>query len=200
MDDDFDLGGRKNLAGLAGKLAMGEAKWQMPDFPESCVVVLVGLPGAGKTTWLQRRGLPSLSTDHLRFLLFDCEGEQRYQGMVFELLRHILRLRLRAGVPRTWIDATSLSPHERKPLVKIAQSCGYSVCAFFFDVSLEVCLQRNRIRDRQVSEEVILRMAGKLRPPRLREGFAAMARIGVDGCLEPYAGPDAPGSPSKKLR
>lgn len=182
MDDDFDP--------VGGKPAAVPEKGRLPDFPQRCVVVLVGLPGAGKSTWLHRRGLPPLSTDHFRLLLFDRDDEQRYQGMVFELLRHTLRLRLRAGVPRTWIDATSLSPHERRPLVKIAQEFGYPVCALYFDVPLPVCLRRNQGRERHVGDDVILRMAAKLRPPHLREGFAAMARVDARGHCQPWPGPD----------
>lgn len=182
MDDDFDPSD--------GKDASARENGPLAIFPESCVVLLIGLPGAGKSTWLQRHGLPPLSTDHFRHLLFDREDEQRFQGMVFELLRHTLCLRLRAGIPRTWIDATSLSPRERRPLVKIAQEFGYPVCALFFDVPLELCLQRNRSRGRQVADEVMLRMAAKLRPPRLREGFAAMARVDANGHCESWCGPD----------
>jgi predicted kinase len=101
-----------------------------------------------------------------------------------------LRLRLRAGMERTWIDATSLSPHERRPLVRIAQEFGFPVCALYFDVPVEVCLRRNRQRGRQVEDEVILRMAGRLRPPRLGEGFAAMARVNSRGHVEAWFGPD----------
>lgn len=176
-----------------------ESKWPVPPFPAECVVLLIGLPGAGKTTWLQRRQLPSLSTDHLRHLLFDREDEQRFQSMVFALLRHALRLRLQAGMARTWIDATNLSPAERRPLIAIAREYGFPAGAVFFDIPVEECLKRNRARGRQVEDAVIRRMELKLRPPRLSEGFSAMARVTGKGRMpEPYPGPVLPAPPGER--
>ena len=45
----------------------------------------------------------------------------------------------------------------------MAKGFGYEVHAVFFDVPVEVCLERNRKRERQVKEDVIQRMAAKLK-------------------------------------
>ena len=133
--------------------------------PRGYVVLTIGLPGSGKTTWYKRRGVTPLSSDLLRSLLFDDITEQRYQGLVFSTLRSLLRARLIAKMPWNYVDATNLSPHERKQWIKMAKSFGYEVQAVFFDVPLAVCLERNSKRDRQVTDEVMHKMAERLKPP-----------------------------------
>ncbi len=150
-----------------------------PQTPKGFVVLAIGLPGSGKTTWFGRRGITPLSSDLLRNILFDDVEEQRYQGLVFSTLRSLLRARLIARMPMNYVDATNLSIHERRQWIKMAKSFGYEVQAVFFDVPLDVCLERNRQRDRSVSEDVMRKMAEKLKPPVFEEGFEKITVVRV---------------------
>jgi len=147
--------------------------------PRGFVVLAIGLPGSGKTTWFGRRGVTPLSSDMLRNILFDDVEEQRFQGLVFSTLRSLLRARLIARMPMNYVDATNLSIHERRQWIKMAKSFGYEVQAVFFDVPLDVCLERNRQRDRSVSEEIMRKMAEKLKPPVFEEGFEKITVVRV---------------------
>jgi predicted kinase len=149
--------------------------------PRGYVVLTIGLPGSGKTTWYKRRGVTPLSSDMLRTILFDDITDQRYQGLVFSTLRSLLRARLIAKMPWNYVDATNLSPHERRQWIKMAKSFGYEVQAVFFDVPLAVCLERNAKRDRQVSDDVMHKMADRLRPPAFKEGFDKITVVRVKG-------------------
>jgi predicted kinase len=150
-----------------------------PQATKGFVVLAIGLPGSGKTTWFGRRGVTPLSSDLLRNILFDDVEEQRYQGLVFSTLRSLLRARLIARMPWNYVDATNLSIHERRQWIKMAKSFGYEVQAVFFDVPLEVCLERNSKRERSVSEDVMRKMAEKLKPPVFEEGFEKITVVRV---------------------
>ena len=120
--------------------------------PRGVVVLAIGLPGSGKSSWFKRHSITPLS---------------------------MLRARLIARRPTNYVDATNLTPHERHGWIKLAKDYGYEVQAVFFDVPVEVCLERNQRRERVVAEDVMRRMSAKLRAPTFNEGFTKITVVKV---------------------
>jgi len=150
-----------------------------PRPPKGVVVLAIGLPGSGKSSWFKRHNVVPLSSDMVRAVLFDDVREQRFQDLVFSNLRSMLKARLIAKRPMNYVDATNLTPQERQHWIKLAKDYQYEVHAVFFDVPLEVCVERHQRRDRVVPEDVMRRMAAKLKPPAFEEGFAKITVVRV---------------------
>lgn len=142
------------------------------------IILLVGLPASGKSTWAAQHSLPVLSSDEIRHLLLDDAADQRLNRRVFQVLRYLLKQRLEAGRPITCIDATHLTRAERRPYLAIGQLYGCDVDAVYFDTPLEVCKDRNRTRSRVVPEEVMDRMAARMVRPTAEEGFRQIVPAG----------------------
>ena len=152
------------------------------------VVLLVGLPASGKSTWAHEQGTAVLSSDDIRFLLSDDPTNQLIHGMVFTTVRYLLRRRLELGRPVTYVDATNATRQERRPYIKLGQWYDAAVEAVYFDTPIEVCKERNRHRERVVPEWAIDAMAARLTRPSLEEGFTSVTVYsGGDMVAEPGA-------------
>jgi predicted kinase len=141
------------------------------------LAITVGLPGSGKSTYLARLGVNAISSDEIRRLIADDPHDQTMNARVFTVVRYLVRQRIAAGRPVTYVDATHLTAWERKPYVILAQRYGCTLEALFFDIPVEICIARNQARGRVVPEAAIRKMAQQMIPPSAREGFAEITRI-----------------------
>ncbi len=119
----------------------------------------------------------AISSDAIRLLLTDDATDQTIHSRVFATIRYLLRHRLAIGRPVTYVDATHLAVEERKPYVSIARWYGCDLEAVYFNVPLETCRERNRLRQRVVPDEAMTMMAAKLTVPTTAEGFCRIDEI-----------------------
>ena len=144
--------------------------------PELCLVALVGVSGSGKSTFAARHFLVTevVSSDLCRGLVADDENDQSATGAAFEVLHTIASKRLEAG-RLVVVDATSVRPEDRKPLVELARRHHVFPIAVVLDVAPELCRERNERRpDRNFGAHVIRNQRSALRRSISnlhREGF-----------------------------
>lgn len=137
------------------------------------VVVFVGLPGAGKTTFYRERLAEThalVSKDRLGHRT----GKAARQARTLEA--HLLDGR------SVVVDNTSPAREDRAPIVAAARAHGARCVAYYFDATPAECLARNakRTGKEKVPPVAIFAAKKRLVPPSLDEGFDAVFRVVVE--------------------
>lgn len=128
------------------------------------LVILVGLPGAGKTTFYRER----LARSHVHV-----SRDELPRGARAEALQQGALERALAAGQSVAVDNTNVGLEQRAPLIARARAHGVRVVGYFFASPARECIARNAQRQGRARVAVpgILALAKRLVPPQLTEGF-----------------------------
>jgi len=128
------------------------------------VVVLVGLPGAGKSTFFRQR----FAETHAHVSKDNFRNHPRPGRRQSELIAEALAARRPVVV-----DNTNASAGERAPIITEARHLGARVVAYFFACTTGECVARNAAREGRgrIPRVGIFAAAKRLVHPSREEGF-----------------------------
>ena len=132
------------------------------------VVLMSGLPGTGKDTWIARNipDLPMISLDEIRRELKI--SPKADQGNVANIARAQAKEYLRRHRPFVW-NATNITTQLRESLISLFETYHAHVRIVYLETDWQMLLERNRSREAVVPQDAIEAMLGKMTVPEAHE-------------------------------
>ena len=157
---------------------------------QSCLIVLVGPPGSGKSEWCRRNsaGAVVVSQDELIDAITPHGFDHAFRCVYAAAEDSLARAALSVWFP-VIVDRTNRTRAHRAHWTSIARETGTSAVAVAMTASHDLCRARNRSRTdhRRVSDERMERMLAAMEPVDSGEGFARVFRgdeSSLQGILE----------------
>jgi len=134
------------------------------------LILFVGIPGSGKSTFYKDR----FFNTHMRLsldLLNTRNKERRFLDLAFSLQQRIL------------IDNTNVLQDERRRYIIQANANCYEVIGYYFESILPDCIQRNERRTEKdkIEKAGVIAKFKQLQPPSFEEGFDKLYWVKIEG-------------------
>jgi predicted kinase len=133
------------------------------------VLILIGIQGAGKSTFCQQRFFDT----HIRINL-DMLRTRRREACIVDACF--------ASKQRFVVDNTNPTQYDRSRYIKPAKAAGFKVIGYYFEPDIEACDKRNQGRpSAQVVPSFVLKATcDKMQKPSLEEGFDKLYSVRVN--------------------
>ncbi|MCW3124350.1 MAG: hypothetical protein JWO03_8 [Bacteroidetes bacterium] len=138
--------------------------------PEFTVVLMSGLPGAGKDSFIRKYygDWPVVSLDDLREQMGVVHGDKTGSGHVIQAAKEQAKEYLRKKCPFVW-NATNITRQMREQLISLFYTYKARVRIEYVEVPYRTLLQQNKNREAAIPVLAIERMIDKLEVPVLNE-------------------------------
>ena len=139
------------------------------------LIVLVGLPGSGKSSYANNVLLEAdkntvlHSSDNIRQELFGDASSQENNALVFETMHKRVKEDLRNGKTVVY-DATNVTRKSRRGAINLASKEDELECHVVW-APVNECINRDRTRSRTVGKQVIDKFLRRWQSPFYDEGF-----------------------------
>jgi predicted kinase len=147
------------------------------------VIIGIGVPGCGKTTLLkplaEKDGLVYVNRDDIRQQVTGDPTDHSKEKQVTELQNQQIAAALSSG-KGVIIDGTYSKRRDRREVIVFCKSHGSAkIIGYWFKTPLDICLQRNKLRQRIVPDEIMQKMYRRLElnPPQQDEGFSEIREV-----------------------
>jgi len=132
----------------------------------STVILMAGLPGAGKDTHVMKhyRDWPVINLDAIRKELKIASTDKNGNGKVIQLAKEHARQYLRRKQNFVW-DATNITRSMRDQLIELFTTYNAYVKLIYVEVPHHKLHQQNRSRDEVVPFNIVNKLVGKLDVP-----------------------------------
>jgi predicted kinase len=121
-------------------------------------IITVGIPASGKSTFAESQaGALNINLDDCRAQISGDASNQNVTQQALALRDQLLQQAMEEG-QLIIVSDTNLIPEHRSALIQKFKAALYGVTLLVFDTPFEVCVERNRARDRQVPDHAMQRM------------------------------------------
>ncbi|HVI46473.1 MAG TPA: AAA family ATPase [Chitinophaga sp.] len=140
------------------------------DMPAMEVVLMSGLPGAGKDTYTRKHcaGLPVVSLDNIRKEMKIDPTDKSGNGTVIQIAKERARSFLRVQQSFVW-NATNITKQMREQVISLFLEYGAWIKIVYVEAPVAKLLQQNRQREEVVPAVVMERLISKLEVPVITE-------------------------------
>ena len=106
------------------------------------LILTVGLPRSGKSTWAKEQGYPIVCPDAIRYALHGNQFLSDAEDMVWSIAKYMAKALFIAGNDTVIIDATNNTQKRRDIWEALAKKMDAEVELKVFDTPKEVCIER----------------------------------------------------------
>ena len=137
---------------------------------EKTLVIMIGIPGSGKSTFYRER----LADDYVRINLDTLKTRHQEELLITECIQQGKSFA---------VDNTNPTRADRQRYIPLARSAGYKIIGYFMESKIKDCMERNNRRTgkERLPAKAVAGISNQLQMPSYDEGFDELYFVKNDG-------------------